>query len=127
MVPSQQVEIKVVPFHIIQENGGFRGITPVILNLGARLKQVADFTLQPLYPLGNNYSPHRIGGWVGPIAGLDILEKKKICFCFWNLNPGPSTLQLELMEHFILLQLRNVSLVRKIFQEHIPERREKRM
>lgn len=75
MVPSQQVEIQVVPVHILQENWGFRD--PVILNLGARLKQVANFTPQPLYPLGNNYGAHRIGGWVGPIGGLDVLKKKK--------------------------------------------------
>jgi len=64
---------------------------------------------------------------VGPIGGLDILEKKKILFCFWNLNSGPSTLQLELIEHFSLLKLRNVPLMRKIFQKHIPEICEKIM
>lgn len=29
---------------------------------------------------------HRIGGWIGPKANLDIVEKRKIsCFC-WDLN-----------------------------------------
>jgi hypothetical protein len=30
---------------------------------------------------------HFIGGWVGPIAGLDIMEKRKISCPYWELTP----------------------------------------
>jgi hypothetical protein len=37
---------------------------------------------QLLYPSETVPGIHRIGSWMGPTAGLDFLEKKKIpCFC----------------------------------------------
>jgi len=38
---------------------------------------------------GKNPGAHRIGGFVGPSAVLDVLRKTKIT-C-WNSNPGPSS------------------------------------
>jgi hypothetical protein len=36
---------------------------------------------------------HCIGGWVGPRAGLDVMEKRKIpCPCL-ELNPDSSVIQ----------------------------------
>jgi len=43
-------------------------------------------------PLGKNTSTHWIGGWVGPRASLDVLEKIKIPCPYKDLNPGPSSL-----------------------------------
>jgi hypothetical protein len=33
---------------------------------------------------------HCIGAWVGPRAGLDVVEKRKILHC-WESNPDHST------------------------------------
>jgi hypothetical protein len=41
---------------------------------GTRWRWVIRFTPRPLYPLGI----HWLGGWVGPRAGLDAVEKRKI-------------------------------------------------
>jgi hypothetical protein len=38
---------------------------------------VVSFTLQPLHPRERTPSTHWIGGWVGPRAGLDNVEKRK--------------------------------------------------
>jgi hypothetical protein len=47
------------------------------LDLGTRRRQAVSFTNLPLYPRGIASSTHRIGGWVGPRAGLDVVEKRK--------------------------------------------------
>jgi hypothetical protein len=36
-------------------------------------------------PPGKNHGTHRIGGWIGPRAGLDTLEKRMSYSC-QNLN-----------------------------------------
>jgi hypothetical protein len=41
-----------------------------------------------LFP-GKRSGTHWLGGCVGPIAYLDILEKKKIFYLCQVLNPGP--------------------------------------
>jgi hypothetical protein len=56
-----------------------RGIAPFILNLGTRWTWVVSIKTQPLYPPGQEKtSTHWKEGWVGPRAGLYILEKIKI-------------------------------------------------
>jgi hypothetical protein len=39
---------------------------------------------------------HWIGGWAGPGAGLDAMEKRKISYHFGESNRGRSTLSLSL-------------------------------
>jgi len=44
------VEITVVPVHTVKrEEGGSRNITPLILNIGNRLRQVFGYSLRPIY------------------------------------------------------------------------------
>jgi hypothetical protein len=50
-----------------------------ILDLGIRRRWVISFT--PPSPRERAPGTHRIGGWVGPIAGLDAVEKRKIVHC----------------------------------------------
>lgn len=38
-------------------------------------------------PLWKNLSTHWIGGWMAHIAGLDILETRKVCCHCWDSNP----------------------------------------
>jgi hypothetical protein len=40
---------KAVPVHSVKENGGRRGITPLILSLGTVWRSVVNFTPRPLY------------------------------------------------------------------------------
>ena len=40
---------------------------------------------------GKYPSTHLVGGWMGPIAGLDFLEKRKITFSYRKSNPGSSS------------------------------------
>jgi hypothetical protein len=48
-----------------------------ILDLGIRWRLVVNFTPQPLYPGERAAGTHWIGGWVGPRAGLDAVEKRR--------------------------------------------------
>jgi hypothetical protein len=53
-------------------------IDPSFLGLGTSWRRVVSFTPLPLYPRGKSPpGTHRIGGWVGPRAGLDDVEKGK--------------------------------------------------
>jgi hypothetical protein len=52
-------------------------IDPGFLDLGTWWRWVVSFTPQPLYPREKAPSTHWIGGWVGPRAGLDNVEKTK--------------------------------------------------
>jgi hypothetical protein len=56
------------------------------INLGNRWRGVENFV--PLYPRERSSVPVEIGGWIGPTASLDILEKRKISFPYQDLNPG---------------------------------------
>jgi hypothetical protein len=61
---------------------------------------VVSFTPLPLYLLGKIPCIHWIGGWVGPIAGLDKIEKRKF-FILPDSNPCPlvvQSIQVELRE-----------------------------
>jgi hypothetical protein len=49
-----------------------------ILDLGTRWRWVVSYTPRPLYPEEILPGTHWIGGWVGPRAGLDVVEKRKI-------------------------------------------------
>ena len=40
---------------------------------------------------GRNPGNDWIDGWVGPRAGLDVLEKRKVLYSYQDSNPGPSS------------------------------------
>jgi hypothetical protein len=50
---------------------------PHYLDLGTSWRRVVSFTLLPLYSRERAPGTYGIGGWVGPTAGLDDLEKRK--------------------------------------------------
>jgi hypothetical protein len=58
-----------------------------ILNLGTR-GEWSDSRLGRFTPWEIVPGTHWIGGWVGPRAGLDAMEKRKISFPCWESNPG---------------------------------------
>jgi hypothetical protein len=61
---------------------GSRGIAPYILNLGIRWRWSAS------RPGRFIFGTHWVGGWVGPIAGLDAVTKRgSPCPC-QETNPG---------------------------------------
>lgn len=43
--------------------------------------------------LGNNPGTHCIGGWVGPGAGLDVMEKRRISCFYQESKPNSSAIQ----------------------------------
>jgi hypothetical protein len=67
--------------------------SPLIINLGARWRWLISLTCQPLYPRERATGNHWIGGWVGPITGLDILEKRYTSHPCRVSNSGPSSRQ----------------------------------
>jgi hypothetical protein len=68
----------VVPIHDTQALGGSGGVPPLILNLGTKWGWVVDLTPRPLYQRGKSSRSLPDRSWVGPKAGLDVLEK------WWN-------------------------------------------
>jgi hypothetical protein len=52
-------------------------IDPHFLDLSISWRWVVSFTPRPLYPRERAPGTHWIGGWVGPRAGLDDMEKRK--------------------------------------------------
>jgi len=90
-VKGKKKRCKHVPVHALKAYCGSRGIATAILNLDPRWRWVVKFMPQPLYPRGKNPGARWIGGWVGPIAGLNVWEKRRI-FCLWrDSNPGSSS------------------------------------
>jgi hypothetical protein len=57
--------------------GGSRFIDRSFLDLGTSWRWVVSFTPRPLNPQGKAPSAHWIGGWVGPRACLDAVERRK--------------------------------------------------
>jgi hypothetical protein len=49
-----------------------------ILDLGTRCRWVVILTLLLLYSWERAPCTHWIGGWVGPRAGLDAVEKRRV-------------------------------------------------
>jgi hypothetical protein len=58
------------------------------VEVGTKLRWVVNFTSRPLYLRGKSPFTNRTGGWVGPRAGLDVTEKRKISFPCRESNPG---------------------------------------
>jgi hypothetical protein len=72
-------EDEVFLLHFMKAYRGSRGITLVILNLVIRWMN-AYFQASIVLPPQKSSIIHFIGGWVGPRAGLDVLEKRKISY-----------------------------------------------
>jgi len=83
---SRQFLSNVVLIQAMKSYRGSRGITPLIPNLGDRLRWVVNVTLRPAVMSGTYW----IGSWVGRNAGLDVMKKIKCCL-YRDLNPGPSS------------------------------------
>jgi hypothetical protein len=62
---------------LLQAMKAYKG-APNLLNPCTRRRWVVSITPRPLYTLEWNEVNYWTGGWVGPRAGLDVLEKKKI-------------------------------------------------
>jgi hypothetical protein len=61
----------------------------MILNLGTRCRWVFSFTPRSLYPREEIPDTHWLGGRVGPKAGKEAVEKRKISFALTgNLTPA---------------------------------------
>jgi hypothetical protein len=86
----------------MQAQRGSRGIALLIINFGARLAWVVNATPRPLQPGENRPGTHCTGGWVGPRASLDGLEKIKISFSF--TKPTKSTHKIHSSIVFLSLQ-----------------------
>ena len=68
-----------------------------------------------------------MGGWVGPTASLVVLEKRKICCCFWNSKAELSSPQLGHYTDYPTPPVVSCSLsfcinfkVRTIFKKYVP-------
>ena len=65
-------KMREVPVHAMKAYGRRRDIAPLILNLGCRRSRVVNLTPRMLYP-----GIQRIGKWVCPRAGSNVLHKRK--------------------------------------------------
>jgi hypothetical protein len=56
---------------------------------------MVSFTSQPLYLTGRETDggSYCIGGWVGPRAGLDDVERRNVSYRYWEPNPNSSVVQ----------------------------------
>jgi len=79
-------EYKFFSAHPMRMCRGSGSIPPLILNL-----RKASFPLRWLFPGERASTTHWIGGWLGPIAGLDECGKEKVSYPHGSLNPEPST------------------------------------
>jgi hypothetical protein len=84
----------VVPVYVMKAHRGRRGLAPFILNLGNRwsraveiyiLATLATLLLKKTLPAPTEW---RLGG---PIASVDILEKRKTSFPCRESNPASSS------------------------------------
>jgi hypothetical protein len=75
----------ITAFTAIRRTFLVRSIAPSILTLAL---QWSDSRPNRLTPGENAPSTHWVGGWLGPRAGLDAVEKRKIPATARNRNPA---------------------------------------
>jgi hypothetical protein len=56
---------------------GIKCISPIIIKLGTRWRQVVNFTHRQLHPRRKKPDTHLIGGWMGPTDLLDVSRRGK--------------------------------------------------
>jgi len=61
----------------------------LVLDLGTKWRWVVNFMPYLHYPNESNSITRWVVSWVGPEAGMDILEKIAL-IVYWVLNPGLS-------------------------------------
>jgi hypothetical protein len=70
----------------------------IIVDLGNRWMRFVSFTLRLLYLVEKAAGNLRIGDWVGPRAGLEAVEKRKIFSPAGNrtatVQPGPIPIEI---------------------------------
>jgi hypothetical protein len=66
-----------INYHAIRMYGEW-SYSSIILELGIRWRRVVSFTPLPLYPGERARGTDFTGGWVGPRAGLGVMEKKNL-------------------------------------------------
>ena len=84
----------VAPVHVMQAHSGRRGIAPSILNLGTRWStDVEIYILATVATLLHQKTLQAPTEWRlgGPIASMDILEKRKTSFPSRESNPGSTS------------------------------------
>ena len=81
-------KVTVIPQHQMIENGGSKGLPPLILHLGTTWGEWLASSTNRFDPAKWVPGTHRVGGWVGPKFGLDTLRKRKTTF--QGLNHGTS-------------------------------------
>jgi hypothetical protein len=51
------------------------------------------FLISALDPHGKSTGTQYVGGWVGPGASLDIMQKIKTSFPHWEVNPDSKVME----------------------------------
>ena len=112
----------VVPVHAMKAHRGRRVIAPFILNLCTRRSRVVEIyilaTSATLLPAPTEW---KLGG---PIASMDILEKRKISLPCRESNPGSSSQspkyyknQTSPSSHFSYVNISVCDIVTELFRE----------
>jgi hypothetical protein len=92
IVESAKAQVNLSPSTPWRHVGGSRGIAPLILNLSARWRWVFNVTSRELYPPRKELpGTIWIGRWMGPGAGLDVRERRKMSCTCRDAYPGPSS------------------------------------
>jgi hypothetical protein len=87
------VKGKTVPFHGMKACKGRRRIAPLITNLATAWRSEVELHDSADSPPGKNPGMHSLEGWVGPAAGLEVLEKREISYPYRDSSPGPPSPQ----------------------------------
>jgi hypothetical protein len=81
-----------MPYCFLHMVNNFKMLLPLGSYKLICVMKIDSLTHQLLYPRDRDRGTHYIGGWMGPGAGLDVIEERKICCSYQNSNPvSPSS------------------------------------